>query len=191
MTFLEKCRDFGRSRNNFGKQVQIKYSFGTSLGGYISLIASLTIWVIALGQLMVCFLKPSTFEWLNRDQLKSGNTMSYKLTYEHGFPSFSVYTVLEENWDGKRGDIKSSYNDKGMFDIFFKVKKPETNEEVQLDAIPCNEAVEKYVEDPVTAEMIRGSFNSSIEYFVCPDAAVFLVYEKYFLDFNNPEYQEI
>ena len=39
--------------------------------------------------------------------------------------------------------------------------------------------------------MIRGSFNSSIEYFVCPDAAVFLVYEKYFLDFNNPEYQEI
>ena len=119
MTFLEKCRDFGRSRNNFGKQVQIKYSFGTSLGGYISLLASLSIWVIALGQLIECFLSPSTFEWLNRDQLKSGNVESYKLTYEHGFPSFSVYTVHEKDWDGRRGDTQGSYNDNDMFDIFF------------------------------------------------------------------------
>ena len=62
---------------------------------------------------------------------------------------------------------------------------------MRLDAIPCNEAIEKYVEDPVTAELIKGSFNSSIGDFVCPDASFFVVYEKYFLQINNPEYQEI
>lgn len=49
MTFMQKCRDFGRSRNAFGKQVQIKYSSGTAIGGYVSLCASILISILALG----------------------------------------------------------------------------------------------------------------------------------------------
>ena len=43
MSILKKCREFGRAHDNFGNSVHINYrgkaTYGTALGGYVSLLA--------------------------------------------------------------------------------------------------------------------------------------------------------
>ena len=60
-----------------------------------------------------------------------------------------------------------------------------------MEAIPCNLALQKYVDDHDTANMIRGNYGDTLENFLCPDAASFSVYDKDFITFNSPDYQEI
>ena len=70
---MKKCRKFGRSQDNFGKRVQINYrgsmTYGTALGGYISLFVRLTIWVIALAQIWAVFYEPKYVETKFLDKL--------------------------------------------------------------------------------------------------------------------------
>ena len=59
MGVCKKCRSYGASQDRFGKFVKINYrgkqSYGTALGGYVSLIARIVISCIALGQVWACF----------------------------------------------------------------------------------------------------------------------------------------
>ena len=59
MGLCKKCRSFGASQDKFGKFVKINYrgkqTYGTALGGYVSLIARIAIFLIAMGQVWACF----------------------------------------------------------------------------------------------------------------------------------------
>jgi len=62
---------------------------------------------------------------------------------------------------------------------------------VKVPAIPCETAIDKYVADRATRKQILRSFGADIVKFVCPDAASFDVWEKFFLQFSNPYFKEI
>ena len=86
MSILKMCRKFGRAQDNFGKRVQINYrgkmTYGTALGGYISLLARIIIWTMALGEIWACFVKPHHQEAIMREQLISPNSQVYNISYE-------------------------------------------------------------------------------------------------------------
>ena len=54
-----RCAKFGISQDQFGHKVQIFFkgsaTYGTVVGGYVSLFAGLVIWMLALGQIWACF----------------------------------------------------------------------------------------------------------------------------------------
>lgn len=91
---MKKCREFGRSQDNFGKRVQINYrgkmTYGTALGGFISFCARMTIWFIAAAQLWACFFDSKYVESVIYKKLSAPNEERYEIKYHQGFPSFSI-----------------------------------------------------------------------------------------------------
>ena len=67
---MGKCqksfRNYGSSHDNFGKYVKLTYrkkkTYGTALGGYMSLMARIVIITIAIGQIYACFFEPKYVE---------------------------------------------------------------------------------------------------------------------------------
>ena len=57
----KKCINFGVGQDKMGKRVTINYkgkaSYGTAVGGYVSLCARSLILVLALGQIWACYFK--------------------------------------------------------------------------------------------------------------------------------------
>ena len=124
-------------------------------------------------------------------ELTQPNLESYTSSYTNGFPSFSVYTVSAENWQGGRDDRPGTYNDETKFEILFSISKSGEDDK-EVAAIPCDEAISKYVGDSdPTADLIRVNFGEDIDKYVCPDAPSFSVYEKNFMSFNNGDYEEL
>ena len=83
-----------------GKKVTINYkgkaAYGTAVGGYVSLCARLLILVLALGQIWACYFKVKYAENETMTQLAVPNTETYSVDFNHGFPSFSIYTKEED-----------------------------------------------------------------------------------------------
>jgi len=61
-----KCVKFGQGQDLLGKQVQLNYKggakYGTSLGGYCSLLARLLIWMLAAVEIWSCLTEPINIE---------------------------------------------------------------------------------------------------------------------------------
>ena len=77
------------------------------------------------------------------------------------------------------------------FDIFFSISKSGEDDK-EVAAIPCDEAISKYVGDSdARADLIRANFGDDIEKFVCLDAPSFNVYENDFMTFDSGEYEEL
>ena len=97
-----------------------KQSYGTAIGGYVSIIARYTILALAIGQIWACFYEVKNYEMTLESQLSVPNDVVYEMTYEKGFPSFSIYTATE----GKITDpsqLKGKYNDEEKFKFYFTV----------------------------------------------------------------------
>ena len=61
-----KCINFGAGQDRMGKNVNINYkgkaSYGTAVGGYVSLCARTMILILALGQIWACFFRVKFIE---------------------------------------------------------------------------------------------------------------------------------
>ena len=75
-------------------------TYGTALGGYISLFVRLTIWVIALAQIWAVFYEPKYVETKFLDKLSAPNDVVYSIPYDQGFAAFQILTIL----DGETSD---------------------------------------------------------------------------------------
>ena len=59
MPLGDECVSFGADRDKMSKNVALSYkgkgSYGTAVGGYVSLCASSLILILAFGQIWACF----------------------------------------------------------------------------------------------------------------------------------------
>ena len=175
-----KCASFGIANDEFGKHVQINYKgrtyYGTAIGGYVSLLISLVTWTLALGQIWACFFSILNYEWQKEGQLDSPNLTTYTIPYSEGFPSFSIYAPTSGDWTDP-SNLQGVYNDKDYFDFYFVGAEGES----QIDAIPCIDALNKYISDVDTVQDISLSYGSEqdgINFFVCPDKEDYPLYQQ-------------
>ena len=116
------CRHFGANNDKFGKQVRIHYrdkvNYGTAFGGWLSIIARLMILTLAFGQVYACFFDIKYYEtWLDKQIEVPNLSTTFNITYDEGFPAFSVYLPK----DLEHGIEKSSYNNETVFNFTFQV----------------------------------------------------------------------
>ena len=91
------------------------------------------------------------------------------MTYETGFPAFAIFNSYSSTIDGKY------YTDQEVYKFSFGLIS--TGEQIHsIDAIPCKEAIDKYVDDESVKAGILNNFGSSIEYFLCPDTESYQIY---------------
>ena len=69
-------------------------TYGTAMGGFISLFVRLPIWIIALAQIWAVFYEPKYVETVIRGKLSAPNQVRYNISYEEGFPSFQILTKV-------------------------------------------------------------------------------------------------
>ncbi len=79
-----------------GKQISFTYkgsdTHGTAVGGYVSMIVSIIIWVLALGEIYACFWVPDESQILAFHQLDIPNDVVHTVQAQQGFPAFLVQT---------------------------------------------------------------------------------------------------
>ena len=112
-------------------------TYGTALGGYISLFVRLTIWVIALAQIWAVFYEPKYVETKFLDKLTAPNDVVYNVTYDQGFPAFQIITKVDgETFDGTEGH-KLLYNNETMFEFYFLNREDSSKEIDKIPTIAC------------------------------------------------------
>ena len=120
-----KCINFGAAQDKMGKNVTIHYkgkpSYGTAIGGYVSLCARLVIFILAFGEWWACFAQVKYYENESMTQLDVPNKEIYSVSYENGFPSFSIYTITSGSFL-EPSTMEGVYNDKTYFDYHFHVR---------------------------------------------------------------------
>ena len=177
---MKQCRRFGSQHDHFGKRVQINYRgqarYGTTIGGYLSICAYLIIWALALCEIWACFYDQKHKETVIREQFSSPNEVAFNITYESGFPSFSIQTWVEE-------EGSSTYNNDKYINFYFEAYTPEGK--IRVDAIPCKDAINKYILNEESRQSIEDLYGNSIKQFVCPDTPYFTIWEKYFYFYKD------
>ena len=63
--------------------------------------------------------------------------------------------------------------------------------ETNLRAIPCNEALEKFMTSDFDKQSIRENFGGDIDKFVCPDSPSFELWERVFLSYDDAHFNSI
>ena len=109
-----KCVAYGQQSDKLGQPFNIPYkgssSFGTALGGYVSLVASIFIWGVSILEIYKCFYSPSTILYQSWTQLEVPNESTYSISTVEGFPSFQIYSPYTE-----------IYNDDSLFEYWYSI----------------------------------------------------------------------
>ena len=110
------------------------------------------------------------------------NIETYTIDYDQGFPSFAIYTASEDSLE----DIfTGDYNNSTIWEFGFKISPTHSEDTVDVDAIPCYDAINKYITDKGTRHIVLENFGSSVHNYVCPDLASYDLYKSQWLDFEN------
>ena len=109
-------------------------------------------------------------------QLEVPNSEMYTVSYENGFPSFSIYTVTSGSWL-EPANMTGVYNDKTYFDFHFHVRVNEAGKEklIEIDAIDCKEAIGRVADEDQRKKMLK-NFGELADNFVCPDLTSYSLY---------------
>jgi hypothetical protein len=98
-----KCVAFGQSQDQLGQPFNFAFrgagSYGTALGGYVSLFARIFIWTASIMEIYFCIAKPVTILYTSWSQLNVPNTVEYNIAPVEGFPSFQIYSPGTENYN--------------------------------------------------------------------------------------------
>ena len=98
-----------------------------------------------------------------------------------GFPSFSVFTPVSGSYY-EPDSLQGSYNNATIFHYSFQIQK--TGNIMQMvDAIPCSEAIPRYMSDAYDLEQVLANYGRTIGNFLCPDIAQFDLLISNWLDF--------
>ena len=120
-----KCINFGAGQDKMGKNVTIHYkgkaSYGTAVGGYVSLCVRFLILILAVGQIWACFFRVKYYENEAMTQLDVPNKVVYNITYQNGFPSFSIYSPTSGSIEDPF-NVEGDYNNRTMFDFAFYLR---------------------------------------------------------------------
>ena len=82
-------------------------------------------------------------------QLDVPNKEIYSVSYENGFPSFSIYTLTSGSLL-EPSKMEGVYNDRTYFDFHFHVRRKNDSYEEELteiDAIDCKEAIGRVTDE--------------------------------------------
>ncbi len=86
-----------------------------------------------------------------------------------GFPSFAIFT-LEDGEFSKPSKLSGVYNSKTYFDYGFRLSNEDNSDSrTAIEAIPCKDAIPKYVTGEVEQTLILDNYGPSIDNFICPD----------------------
>jgi len=79
-----KCVAYGQQSDKLGQPFNIPYkgssSYGTALGGYVSIVVSIFIWAVSGLEIYKCFYSPTTTLYQSWTQLEVPNTVSYDIS---------------------------------------------------------------------------------------------------------------
>ena len=136
--------------DQMGQKVTINYkgkmSYGTAVGGYVSLCARLVLLTLALGQIWACYFRVKYSENETQTQLSIPNTQTYTVGYGNGFPSFSIYSPVTTS-SGSLDEKSASHNNSTMFDFGFILRVADNGGTTKVDAISCKEALNKVADE--------------------------------------------
>ncbi len=86
------CTTFGQRHDSLGQSFNFAFrgstTFGTAVGGYISIAVAIFIWIVALAEIYFCLSRPFVTQYSTWNQLEVPNEIDYKIEAIEGFPSF-------------------------------------------------------------------------------------------------------
>ena len=113
------------------------------------------------------------------------------MLYETGFPAVSIYNPTEGNFQNPT-TLDGTYNNETIFNYTFVVQSGVgDNNTSHVEAIPCGQAIDLYINDEYIRELTKDNFGGQLEYYLCPNTSSYSLFDPNWLDFHKAEYDTL